>query len=240
MPRSDYERLITERKYIAKETNYCIVAPGDENYYLTIAKFYDKRTTLWEYKHYPILFGVYVDIFILDYYCGNERNFHEAIHRHQKLWNRYQNSILEYSWDYLKFLIKGRHLRTLMKYPLLCLKNHLTDKNKNLQEYLCFIEEFKNKNIGSPDFCAWLQQDIIYESNWFDDYIVMPFEDIEVRVPVGYHDYLTNRYGDYMTPPPVSEQVPSEAHAQYYLNMIEGLTMEEVRNRIRQGEHLIL
>ena len=35
-----------------------------------------------------------------------------------------------------------------------------------------------------------------------------PFEDTELPIIRGYHDFLTNIYGDYMTPPPVQEQKP--------------------------------
>ena len=61
MPRADFERLLSERDMISKEDHYSIIAPGDENYYLTFGKYYDNQTTLWEYEHYPTLFGVYVD-----------------------------------------------------------------------------------------------------------------------------------------------------------------------------------
>lgn len=35
---------------------------------------------------------------------------------------------------------------------------------------------------------------------WYDETIWLPFEDILVPVPVGYHELLTEEYGDYMTP----------------------------------------
>ena len=35
-----------------------------------------------------------------------------------------------------------------------------------------------------------------------------PFEDTELPIIRGYHDFLTKIYGDYMTPPPVQEQRP--------------------------------
>lgn len=35
----------------------------------------------------------------------------------------------------------------------------------------------------------------------------VPFEDTMLPVPEHYHEYLTQMFGDYMTPPPVSEQV---------------------------------
>ena len=36
--------------------------------------------------------------------------------------------------------------------------------------------------------------------------IRMPFEDMEVSVPIGWHTYLKRQYGDYMKLPPVEKQ----------------------------------
>ena len=238
MPRADFERLVSERDKIAKESHYKVIAPGDDNYYLTIGKYYDSNTTLWEHKHNRSLFGVYVDIFILDYYCGEEDALHNVIHKHQNIWGRYVNTITNYSWDYLKFLIKGRHLRNLLKFPKSYFRHLSTNREEAWERYSKFMKQFWNENQGKPRYCAWLQQDIVYKSEWFDDYLKMPFEDIEVRVPIGYHQYLTNRYGDYMTPPPVNKQVPNATHTQYYLNLSESLNIEEVKLRIKEGEHV--
>ena len=35
----------------------------------------------------------------------------------------------------------------------------------------------------------------------------VPFEDTMLPVPERYHDYLTQLFGDYMTPPPADQQV---------------------------------
>ena len=39
---------------------------------------------------------------------------------------------------------------------------------------------------------------LYYEKRWFEDVVSVPFERITVPIPVGYHDILTRRYGDYM------------------------------------------
>ncbi len=36
---------------------------------------------------------------------------------------------------------------------------------------------------------------------WYKDYIEVTFEDTTMRLPTGYHDMLTSRFGDYMTLP---------------------------------------
>ena len=40
----------------------------------------------------------------------------------------------------------------------------------------------------------------------------IPFEKVELRVPVGLHNFLTERFGDYMVPPS-AERIKWEQHA---------------------------
>lgn len=47
-----------------------------------------------------------------------------------------------------------------------------------------------------------------YPSKLFEKEIWLPFESTEMPVPVGYDEYLTILYGDYMTPPPIEDRIP--------------------------------
>lgn len=38
------------------------------------------------------------------------------------------------------------------------------------------------------------------DKHWYDETVHLPFEDIEMPVPGGYHEILTKQYGEYMTP----------------------------------------
>ena len=47
------------------------------------------------------------------------------------------------------------------------------------------------------------------KKEWLYDLIDMPYENIVVKVPRKYHEILVYEFGsDYMTPPPVEQQVP--------------------------------
>lgn len=52
-------------------------------------------------------------------------------------------------------------------------------------------------------FITWL-----YPRKWFDSAEWVPFEDIEVPIPVGAKEYLAKRYGDYMSLPPEANRRP--------------------------------
>lgn len=45
-----------------------------------------------------------------------------------------------------------------------------------------------------------------YRSEWFRESVKLNFEGEEFCAPVGWHDFLTNMYGDYMTPPAQNER----------------------------------
>ena len=46
----------------------------------------------------------------------------------------------------------------------------------------------------------------IYEASKFSSYILMPYDNFEIRVPVGYDSLLKQMYGDYMQYPPEAER----------------------------------
>ena len=47
----------------------------------------------------------------------------------------------------------------------------------------------------------------------FASTVLLPFEDIVVPVPIGYRDFLTGTYGDYMQfPPPEQRRAPHGAY----------------------------
>ena len=70
-----------------------------------------------------------------------------------------------------------------------------------------------------------------FDKKWFESYIDMPFSDFSVKVPIGYHEYLTNVYGDYMQFPPVEKRVSHHYH--YYLNMDKGMTIDEIKEELK-------
>ena len=71
-----------------------------------------------------------------------------------------------------------------------------------------------------------------FDKKWFEEYVDMPFSDFTVKVPVGYHEYLSNVYGDYMKFPPVEKRTSHHYH--YYLNMDKGMSLEEIKESKRQ------
>ena len=58
------------------------------------------------------------------------------------------------------------------------------------------------------------QPDYLYvtvERSWCDEVVDMPFEDTVLMVPKGWHEVLTEVYGDYMQLPPEDKRVPTHS-----------------------------
>lgn len=57
----------------------------------------------------------------------------------------------------------------------------------------------------------------IFERDIFENITKVPFEDTMLPIPVNYDNYLTQMYGDYMTPPPVEYRYPDHSSKAGYL-----------------------
>jgi len=227
MPRNDYETLIS--LFPAKSTfPYYVVSPNDKGYFLPYAKFIDRRTTLWESEEYPFISGVFIDIFPLDYANGVK---HELLKAKRKCIKNVVKFKMCLNTKSKLQMIKAKHYRALL-YKLFFSRNG--KEGLYLQRYKDIVQ--KNSSDDGWAAICWTQvSGMIFQKAWFDDYLLMPFENLSVRVPKGYHDYLTCRFGDYMTLPPEDERVSD--HSRYYINLEEGLNIDEVRERLKQGEY---
>ena len=92
-------------------------------------------------------------------------------------------------------------------------------KVRGAKHFLDKMENFKNLyDINNSRYIAVMTWDsglTLYEKSWFDKYIYMDFENLKVKVPIGYDDFLRCHYGDYMKFPPKEEQVPHHEYKVY-------------------------
>ena len=56
----------------------------------------------------------------------------------------------------------------------------------------------------------------VLERAWFDETVIMPFEDGAYPVPAGYDCVLRSIYGDYMKLPPEEKQVTHHSFRAYF------------------------
>ena len=102
-----------------------------------------------------------------------------------------------------------RHTLTLLKIAIRA-QRHLPDSvYDRLRFDLPLMRRFERQvKEAAPPHPRYVTKvtlhlrEFIYDSRWFDTLTDMPFEDMTIPVPSGYHDILTLNYGDYMTPKP--------------------------------------
>jgi lipopolysaccharide cholinephosphotransferase len=220
----DYEKFKTYKGKISG--HYDVIDDRDKGYWLlSLVKFVDTNTTLWEFEHFPFITGVYIDVFPLD-----ECNKDVAV----KLRKEYDAkslqltyAMMDRSWNHYSSLIKGCKIKMLLSTIKDDIYYHLK-YNKIVKDYTACVERIK-KSRGTMyvAFDGLYQEREIYRKEWLDDAILLPFEGMEVPAPKGYHEILTQLYGDYMKLPPEEKRVSHHAH--FFLDLERRWTISEIR-----------
>lgn len=234
IPRKSYNRLLKLDKEFEKE-GLIIESLNKKGYNHSFAKIVDASTTIWENEIQPIS-GLWIDLFPLDYFNRGAVGYRNVKNEQRKVFKRYQRGVLNYGIkNYGKALLTLNF--TSLKDLLLSTLYYRFTTEKHKQQYLDF-EHNRISNEGS-NMVSYPEGDIyVYNREWFASYVNMPFRDFQVRLPIGWHEYLTLVYGDYMTPPPVEKR--QITHKMYYLNLRERLTKKEIKRRIRAHEYIVL
>lgn len=238
MPRKDYNQLIAIRSKL-KPFGYAIKNLGDDEYIYAFAKFYDTNTTLIETASFPhCLLGVYVDIFPLDEVDGTFEDIKHKKDNYTALYRKFQDTFLSLSARQFISCLYHKNLQRFKELMMLLLlnkkrKNDIRIEFKQLEDN--WATERGSKLMTHSGIYSLEKE--LFNKSWFTEAIRVQFENILVYLPKEYDEYLSHLYGDYMTPPPLEKRVSTHSH--FYLNLKEGLTLKEVEQRMRQGEHLI-
>lgn len=138
-----------------------------------------------------------IDIFSLDYIPRDS----ELADLHLKLINKVR-VVLE---NREMFQAEGQLEAQLQDVERLC--NVKIERDGNLENqlwrlldglYAMFTEE-ESDEVTNFTFLLW-KNTYRQRKEWYDEAMVVPFENMEIAVPKHYHEVLTSQYGDYMTP----------------------------------------
>lgn len=139
--------------------------------------------------------GIFVDIFKLDnapesqlarkwqYVCGKYLLCYCLLQRGYK-----EASLKKKMLMFSAYPLKLKCLRSYFE------KQLIKYNNFNTSMYVSFGARFR-------------YQSSFFRKDLYMNPIFLPFEDTQLPVPEKYHELLTQIYGDYMTPPPVKEQL---------------------------------
>lgn len=207
MPREDYNKFIQT----FESEKYKLIQPYDKQAKHTIAKVIDKRTLKVEkaikYKKGEET-GIDVDIFPIDGQPGDEKEFLKYFKKKHFLYKIFRYVIV----DIKAFSIKGRMAFGLPILVSKCIGKDLVMKQVDKISARYPYEE--NDYVGSTSS--------LYEGpknrtlrKWYEDSIEVDFEGFKFKAPVGYHEILTQIYGDYMQLPPEEQRITHHSNVCY-------------------------
>lgn len=191
MPRDDYMRFIqlAKEQLPAGYTFQCI--ESTKYYPYNFGKVRATETIFREQStgHLPINHGIYVDIFPMDYVdTSKPRRLNYVL--------RWVSHYTMLRYQKLKILDKKRY-RFAYLIPLSIINKRITA----LMEY-----RLKKQGDTVAKLCHQGPNKPPVSVSLFDDTLLAPFEDKMFRIPKAYDQYLTERFGDYMTPPPLDKR----------------------------------
>lgn len=203
MPRTDYERF---KEIASKEfqTKYKLILEGTLPHYpCSFMKIHDQTTTFIEERTSDFedrYTGVNVDVMPLD---GIPKSYLARLF----YFGRIKANII---FSYRKMYGSSRkqrhyHLWKVMEFLYL---NHVSD-TYFMDKIIKLHKKYPFDNCNQLAY-TWSSRGrkIIFQRADFEDIIELPFENVKMPCPVGYDDFLTAVYGDYMKLPPKEEQVP--------------------------------
>ena len=232
VPRKDYDRLL-DMSDCFQGTGYRLSSIRNDGYYLPFAKIEDANTSIWEYPQYRYITGVYIDIFPMDSFDMSEKEVVEIQHRYIRLWWNYQHSLNTMSfYDTIRTKDKNKIHSWFMHKLIWWKKDKLLNE---IKEYERWFAAQSGKNC----VCVFTWSGRVFRSEWFEELLRMPFDELSVNVPSHYHEYLTLLYGDYMTPPPVKERIMAHDALRYYCNLTKRVTLEEAMEDIKNNRKII-
>lgn len=208
MPRPDYDRFLKE--YVDSE-KYKLYAPERGNSYMTFARVCEMKETqmsskaLWTYER-P---GVCIDILPLDGCSSDEKEYLDSATQIVEARKRliayrrsfspitFRHSPMGFAKDVVHAV--GNLLRRL---TIQWAAPSFTRKIREIRTRFDYAS-----SVHCTTVIGWSNLRKRWLKRWFETLVEVDFCGERFPVPVGYDGRLTAEYGDYMTPPPKSEQM---------------------------------
>ncbi len=202
MPRSDYDKLLEIYNNENTDKNYRLVAPFDKEAKHTMAKLMDCRTVKLEANmKYDTYLGVDIDVFPLDGTPTKENEYDKWYKKLIRVYTKYLYSS--------QVIMKGcfRHNLKVLVFKPFCAPFKKAKKYLYKAEELHALYPYESSEyVGSiENFCVGKGSRASKAA--FDEVVLLEFEGYKFKAPKGYHEVLTNLYGDYMQLPPESKRV---------------------------------
>ncbi len=217
VPYKDYRRLIN---IINSKNEYKVLNPYDnEDYYYFFSKMVDKRTILIEDNYKKIKdMGVFLDIFPI---C-NMPNDKEELDKYVKKVKKLERSFFR-MYGFKKYYYNKNLIIRIIK-AIIFFIPYLFKKKiyKNKYKLLNLLEKYESEdtdyvgNVLPPCTIKGMVKKEVYDESTY-----VQFEDEMYSASAKYDQYLTQVYGNYMTPPPENERIAPHMFDAFWKNKVE-------------------
>ncbi len=209
MLRKDYEIFIKEAPKLIKSDYFLQTWNTDDNYAMAFAKLRKNNTVYIEEvtSNTELHVGVYIDIFPYDVFPDEK-----AKRAWQKPRHFLYRRLLMAKCGYKPWLTSSNKMKYIIKkmlYQFLRIISLFYPKESLIRKYNYFCTKFNNEDSlyfyaqdGASDYGEW-----IVPRSSFKDFVELQFEDDLFKCPIGYKEYLTSVYNDYMKLPPEEDRV---------------------------------
>lgn len=235
MPRPDYDRFLdlSDRLLPKYDVFSHINTP---KYHLSMAKMCDASTSYISSFCQRVMLGAFIDIFPIDGCPGRTdeerisffKSYLKLRHAGEAIGNWFSfrdmlSAVYRRKWEEVLDQLRSH------AYHLLGKKNDIFTKCDNILK----ANRFDDSEYVAY-FSTWRGPTVISPREWFEDYFYAAFEDFQIRLPKGIDQYLTQGYGDYMTPPP-PEVIKDDDHGYAYLNLEKRVSWHDAKREYKRG-----
>ena len=211
MPRKDYEELLKIYNEKCSKKHKLINYTNTDDYYYPFAKIVDMQTILQEgiYKQVGDM-GIYIDVFPIDYLPDSDKKIEKLFNRYKFIYKfifMYQfANISDVTESKIKLAVKKVFIKIIKRFKLsskiLKKLDHIALKYNNTKKVACISGKYAEKEV--------------MPSSYIEGFILADFEGEKFKIPVGYDEYLTKHYGDYMSMPPEEKRVREHNNKVYW------------------------
>ena len=207
MPRSDYTKLI-EIYNKQNSTQYRLISPYSKSSLHSYVKIIDTRTVKIEngVRYTGNYLGIDIDVFPLDSLPSAQSEYDFIYNKTRKIYKKF---------IYLKTDFTGKSLKELV---LRLYQFFIRDSASLIKKAEKIIAKYSYNNseyIGTLASYYDYYNDRHKIDN-YQGYVMLNFEGIDVKAPIGYDNILKTIYGDYMQLPPEEEQATHHTYSVYW------------------------
>lgn len=232
MPREEYDKFIEICRKLESNDFELVTPDSDSSYNAFHARLMDKNSTILFWRRYPVVLGIYIDIFPMDGIGSDKKKAEEHYRKYLKNYFCFRECHAHFSLENIKYYLthnqkKRAFSSILFSFNRKWFRDYYLRQIKKIAKTYSWNES-KYILTYSP---GWGEKEI-YLKEWVEETTLTEFEGMQVPVPAKYDEYLRYFYNDYMKLPPVEER--NQRHKIDYYNLNRRETFEEILQHIKE------